>query len=220
MRALLIGLIVVGAHAVATARAVAEDAAWGRVSVPSAGQAQIIGPVAAGCIAGAATLPLDGPGYAAVRVSRNRYYGHPDLVAYVRELGATAQKAGYPTLYIGDLSQPRGGPMSSGHGSHQTGRDVDVWFNLKPKATLPPTQRETIEIPSMVSDDERRIDRTNWTPQHVELLRLAAQPRNVERIFVHWTIKRELCERVGGDRSWLRKIRPWYGHNEIGRAHV
>lgn len=196
------------------APATAADAAWGQVRTPTPAPAQSIGSVAAGCIAGAATLPLDGPGYEVVRVSRNRYYGHPRLVQFIREFGQQAQTGGFADLYIGDLGQPRGGPMAFGHASHQTGQDVDIWFNLKPKPGKPAAEREQIEIPLMTTADERGIDRANWTPRHVDLLRLAAKFPVVERIFVHWTIKKELCQTVTGDRTWLHKLRPWYGHND------
>jgi hypothetical protein len=36
-------------------------------------------------------------------------------------------------LYIGDISQPRGGPMTSGHASHQIGLDADIWM-LPPRS--------------------------------------------------------------------------------------
>jgi penicillin-insensitive murein endopeptidase len=43
-------------------------------------------------------------------------------------------------------------------------------------------------------------------------LRLATEDPRVDRIFVHPTIKAALCRMP--DRSWLHKIRPWYGHDE------
>lgn len=220
MRRTLFALAAIALAASPSRPAAADDAAWGQVRTPTPAPAQSIGPINAGCIAGASTLPLDGPGYEVVRVSRNRYYGHPRLTQFVRELGQATQTAGFADLYIGDLGQPRGGPMSFGHGSHQTGLDVDVWFNLKPKPQRPPTERETIEIPLMVTADERAINRANWTPRHVELLRMAARFPVVDRIFVHWTIKRELCQSVTGDRSWLQKIRPWYGHDDHFHVRV
>ena len=35
------------------------------------------------------------------------------------------------------------------------------------------------------------------------------------RVFVAAPIKKALCEASGpGDRGWLRKVRPWYGHRD------
>ena len=46
------------------------------------------------------------------------------------------------------------------------------------------------------------------------MIRRAALDPRVERIFAAPGIKKKLCETAGGDRSWLRKVRPYYGHNE------
>ena len=35
---------------------------------------------------------------------------------------------------VGDMSQPRGGPMVTGHSSHQIGLDVDIWLTPMPTA--------------------------------------------------------------------------------------
>ncbi len=196
------------------AHAIAPPLDWGTVARPAAGPAQVIGGTAAGCLGGARALPLDGVGYQAVRVSRNRHFGHPALVTYVQTLGRALKAHGLETVYIGDMAQPRGGPMPYGHGSHQSGLDVDVWFNLKPKPTLPPAAREEIEIPSLVLASQTAIDRRQWRPEHIALLKIAAELPGVDRIFVHWTIKRELCQQIKGDRRWLERIRPWYGHND------
>ncbi|MCU0766244.1 MAG: penicillin-insensitive murein endopeptidase, partial [Gammaproteobacteria bacterium] len=67
---------------------------WAEVDLPSSGRSQSIGGYAAGCVSGAVDLPLVGEGYQAMRPSRNRTWGHPRLVAYVRELGRTAKAHG------------------------------------------------------------------------------------------------------------------------------
>ena len=38
--------------------------------------------------------------------------------------------------------------------------------------------------------------------------------RRVDRIFVHWQIKKHLCQVVKGERRWMNKIRAWWGHAE------
>ena len=35
----------------------------------------------------------------------------------------------------------------------------------------------------------------------------------MQRIFVNPAIKKALCREAKGDRSWLSKIRPWWGHD-------
>jgi penicillin-insensitive murein endopeptidase len=52
-----------------------------------------------------------------------------------------------------------------------------------------------------------------FTPGHLLVLRDAAQEPAVQRIFVNAAIKKALCREAKGDRSWLSKIRPWWGHD-------
>jgi penicillin-insensitive murein endopeptidase len=198
--------------------AVGHAADWGSVTTPTPGPARVIGGPADGCLAGAGELPPDGPGYEAIRLSRHRNYGHPETIAFVERLGREARASELETFYVGDMAQPRGGPMTYGHGAHENGTDVDIWFNLDPKPVLPPAERETVDLPLMVLPDRSAIDPSRFGVRQVTLLRLAARDSKVDRIFVHPTIKRALCEgRYGardGDASWLHKIRPWYGHDE------
>ena len=76
------------------------------------------GEYAKGCLAGGTELPETGPGWQAMRLSRNRNWGHPSAIAFIERLSQRVQAIGWPRLYIGDISQPRGGPMRSGHRSH------------------------------------------------------------------------------------------------------
>src|ERR1700752_4031049 len=92
---------------------------WSRIETPFAGVPRVIGGVAHGCLVGAAELPPDGPGYAAIRLSRHRNFGHPMLVHYIEALGRATAAAGLPVFYVGDMAQPRGGPLPFGHASHQ-----------------------------------------------------------------------------------------------------
>ena len=187
--------------------------AWDDVDGPAAGAPEAIGSYAAGCIAGAERLPADGPGYQAVRLERNRHYGHPELVEFIAALAAQADASGLGLLPIGDLSQPRGGPMPSGHASHQVGLDVDIFYRLD-LPRLPEAERgEDLELPSLV-DYERRALNERFGEHQVELLRLAASDPDVARIFVSPLIKQAMCKRTWPDRSFLRKLRPWYGHDD------
>lgn len=65
----------------------------------------------------------------------------------------------------------------------------------------------------MVREDRLDIDPKVWTPTHLNVIRDAAQEPQVQRIFVNAAIKKALCREAKGDRSWLSKIRPMYGHD-------
>lgn len=195
----------------ASAAAAASPETWARIRVPASGPAASIGSPAAGCLGGATALPAEGAGFQTLRLERNRFYGHPRTIAFVTGLGAAAAGEGLGTLLIGDLSQPRGGPMAYGHGSHQTGLDVDVWFRLAP-APLDSVEREKPRGLSMVKG--AAIDPALWRPAHLRLLELAATSPEVDRIFVNPAIKAEACRSATGDRAWLAKLRPWWGHDE------
>ena len=187
---------------------------FGKQAAPAPIAARSIGSYARGCLAGGQMLPVDGPAWQAMRLSRNRNWGHPRLVAYVERLAEDAQKKdNWPGLLVGDMAQPMGGPMSSGHASHQIGLDADIWLKPMPPKTLTPEEREQISADSAVAADQVSIDATFWQPGHVQLLKRAASYPDVARIFVHPAIKKKLCEAAGADRGWLSKVRPWWGHN-------
>lgn len=185
---------------------------WEKIKAPILGKAQPIGGYSNGCIIGAQALNLKGEGYQVIRSVRNRYYGHPQLLDYLINLGKSAKVAGIPTILIGDMGMPAGGRFSSGHASHQTGLDADIWLRFGPmdEATARnPTGLATI----MVNHDTQRVDDNLWSSHHTQLIKLAAIDARVERIFVNPAIKVKLCQTAGTDRDWLRKIRPWYGHD-------
>lgn len=186
---------------------------------PPTHRPRIVGGPGGGCIAGAVALPPDGPGYQTIRASRSWFWGHPDTVAALRDLGRLAQAAGLPTLYMNDLSRPRGGPMAGVHASHQIGLDADVWLDVAPKPPLDPVAQEMVEVPTLVAADGRGVDPARWSPRHVTLLRLAAGLPGVDRVLVNPAIKRQLCQTVTGDRGWLRLVRPWYGHGAHMHLH-
>ena len=190
-----------------------DETTWAAVTSPSSGPVQVIGTYSNGCVGGAVALPLDGAGYSVIRPQRNRYWGHPSLVSFVQYLGFEALKHQLGVLMIADMGQPRGGPVS-GHASHELGLDADIWLRLLAGNIQEASTRNEPYSQSAVLEGTEQIDRSFWTPAHVELYRLAASNPYVDRIFANPVIKRELCESVQGDRSWLAKIRPWYGHDE------
>ena len=187
---------------------------FARKVLPAAMPPRVIGFYAHGCIAGAQPLPINGKTWQAMRLSRNRNWGHPDLVALVERLSAKVHKeAGWPGILVGDISQPRGGPMLSGHNSHQVGLDADIWLTPMPDRQLSREEREEMPAVMMVRSDRLDIDPSVWRPGHLIMIRDAAQEASVQRIFVNAAIKKALCREAKGDRSWLTKIRPMYGHD-------
>lgn len=188
-------------------------------SIPPAGAvelkaARIIGEPNNGCIDGAAALPLEGPGYTVMHLERKRHYGHPQLIQTITTLAHEVQSGG-GHLKVGDLGQVRGGPMPFGHRSHQTGLDVDVWFDLQATAypNLNPL-RSNVSATSLLNPAKNALDAGLWNDRHIRTLKAAAQQPGVDRIFVNPHIKRTLCRTVQRERGWLEKIRPWYGHDD------
>jgi penicillin-insensitive murein endopeptidase len=186
---------------------------FGAQKSPANLSARAIGSYARGCLAGAAMLPITGPAWQAMRLSRDRYWGHPALIALLERLGTDAKTLdGWNGLMIGDISQPRGGPMLTGHASHQIGLDADIWLTPMPDHELTAEEREKIMATPVVLD-HKRIDGRVWTDAHARLIKRAASYPQVARIFVHPPIKAQLCKWATGDRSWLAKVRPYYGHD-------
>jgi penicillin-insensitive murein endopeptidase len=196
---------------------------WPRFKTPVAGAPRSIGDYSAGCIQGAAPLPLDGPGYQVMHPSRLRYFGHPSLVDYITKLGAGVRKQKLGVVLVGDLSQPRGGRATGGHSSHQSGLDVDVWFWFPKEARRGPLSMEARETTSARSVLAQGVIRPSSKAYVTGLLRLAVDDARVDRVFVNPIIKRELCTTAaaaGEDRAWLRKLRPWHGHDDHFHARL
>ena len=166
-------------------------------------------------MAGGVQLPPDGPYWQAMRLSRNRQWGLPILVDFIEKLARdAATKDGWPGLLVGDMAQPRGGPMLTGHASHQIGLDADIWLTPMPARRLTRAgARGHLRRSSMTEPGPHEVYADRWTPAHGRLIRRAALDPRVERIFVAPGIKKKLCETADGDRDWLRKVRPYYGHN-------
>ena len=183
--------------------------AWSIVEKPIKGKTQTFGGYSNGCFVGGATLPHTGKGYETIRRHRNRFYGHPELIEVVKWIAAKHEDQGGERLLIGDLSQPAGGPMPYGHRSHQAGLDADIWFT-----NVDPSLRDSDEsFPRLVDLKKETINPDVWDPKFVSLLKLAGSHPSVDRIFVNWILKRHLCQTEQGDKSWLRKLRPWWGHD-------
>ncbi|MGH7890515.1 MAG: penicillin-insensitive murein endopeptidase, partial [Thermodesulfobacteriota bacterium] len=147
-------------------------------------------------------------------------YGHTDLIRYIQSLAHEAAIHFKRVLLVGDLSMQRGGPLPDDHNSHQIGLDADMLFwrhPIAPKRMLTAPEREKIEPLSLLTPDLTAIDESKWDSIDGEILKLATFSDKVDRIFVNPVIKRRLCNTYKGE-DWLRKIRPWWGHD--GHFHV
>jgi penicillin-insensitive murein endopeptidase len=187
---------------------------FARKTEPLHGPARSIGGYADGCLAGGAALPITGPAWQVMRLSRNRNWGNPVLITFLERLGTNAKKVGWNGLLVGDMSQPRGGPMITGHASHQVGLDADIWFMPMPDHELTREEREFDGAVNMVAADRLDVDPKVWTHERTELIRTTAEDPLIARIFVNAAIKKALCREAGSDRAWLSKVRPWWGHAE------
>lgn len=198
--------------------AIAQDAMpakklFGAQKLPAVMEPQSAGFYSKGCLAGGVAIPVDGPAWQVMRLSRNRNWGHPKLIALLQRLSVDGRKAGWNGLLVGDISQPRGGPMLTGHASHQIGLDADIWLTPMPDRTLTKQEREDLSATSMLKGDSLYVDPDVWTPGQAAILKTAASYPEVERVLVHPGIKKKLCDTVTGDRSWLSKVRPYWGHH-------
>src|ERR1700731_2217749 len=155
---------------------------FGRKVLPAAMPTRVVGFYAKGCIAGAEGLPINGETWQVMRLSRNRYWAHPDMVALIKRLAAKAHKdAGWPGILVGDMSQPRGGPMLTGHASHQIGLDADIWLTPAPDYQLSRNEREDKSAVMMVRADRLDIEPSVWTPGHLAGIRDAPLEPRVPR---------------------------------------
>ncbi len=187
---------------------------FGAVKEPANLATRSIGFYAKGCLAGGKPLPVNGPAWQVMRLSRNRNWGHPSLIRYVERFATDAkQKDGWPGLLVGDLSMPRGGPMPYGHSSHQVGLDVDIWYKPAPDHELSSEERESMKMESFLLDPGH-VNPEVWKPEYEQLLRRAVSYPEVARIFVNPAIKKWLCDNAKGDRGYLSKITPIMGHDD------
>ena len=166
---------------------------FGRQPMPAPVEARVIGFYSKGCLAGAKALPINGKTWQVMRLSRNRNWGHPSLVQFLERLADKGPKVGWRGLLVGDLSQARGGPMLTGHSSHQIGLDADIWLTPMPDRELTRREREEMSATMMVAADRKDVDPEVWTPAHTEIIKAAATDPIVERIFVNAAIKKALC---------------------------
>ena len=205
-----LGCFLIGLSLLASVPARAQFAPIGP---PAPGPLHIIGGGSnGGCIAGAVSLPPEGGWYQTIHGRISHFWGAPVTIQGIRSLAEKAHANGLPPLLIEDISRPRGGPMPGGHAAHQVGLDVDVALDMRMRGYLTDEQRDSITIASLVRSDYRDIEPSMWNEAVVRVLWLGATLPGVDRVLVNAAIKQQLCRTVTGDRSWMRLIRPWYGH--------
>jgi len=136
---------------------------FGRKAAPAPMQTRTIGFYAKGCLAGGMALPINGKTWQVMRLSRNRNWGHPNLIAFLERLANQALKTGWHGLLVGDMSQPRGGPMRTGHASHQVGLDADIWLTPMPDREFTRAEREETSATMVVREDRKDVDPKVWT---------------------------------------------------------
>jgi penicillin-insensitive murein DD-endopeptidase len=186
---------------------------FGRRGTAVAQPPRTIGFYAKGCLAGAEALPINGRTWQVMRLSRNRNWGHPMLVRYLARLSEKGAQLGWRGLLVGDMSQARGGPMLTGHASHQVGLDADIWLTPMPPRELTRQEREEMSATMVVASDRKDVDPNVWTPAHAAIIKSAAEDPLVQRIFVNPAIKKALCRDKDPDRSWMNKVRAYWGHD-------
>ncbi len=186
---------------------------FGRKTTGAPLEARAIGYYTGGCLAGGVMLPINGKNWQVMRLSRNRNWGHPNLIKFLERLAEQGPKVGWNGLLVGDLAQPRGGPMMNGHWSHQVGLDADLWLTPMPDRELTRLEREEMMATNVVADNWKDINPKTWTPAHLAIIKAAATDKEVERVLVNPAIKKAICREAKGDRSWLSKVRPVLGHN-------
>lgn len=217
MAFLAVGLVSVPLDARAPVSALAVSklagADWSTVAAPTGGPPRAVGSFGAGCLTGAVALPDHGKGYQLVDASRQRNFGHRRLIDFVESLGQAIAQEHQGVLLVGDLAQPRGGPMPAGHVSHQIGLDVDIPFQFD-RPDLTAAQRDLAARLSVVDPLSERLDPSLWGDRQISLVKLAASDPRVSRVFIAATVKRDLCRRRWPDRSWLRTLRPWPRHED------
>jgi penicillin-insensitive murein endopeptidase len=150
--------------------------------------------------------------------TRKTYFGNNELVLMIRLLGRHTQVY-VPShrLGIGDMSAEKGGQLVR-HSSHQMGADVDITYfisnDTRPKAFEKLVDPKGKVNPNLMIKDQWR------------LFKYAVSSQWVDRIFVHPSIKKALCqlaEKEGdnnsdkdmfGPNETLRRLRPESNHGD------
>lgn len=179
---------------------------------PTPGESKSIGGYSSGCLLGGKTFSGKEKGIVISQKRRGRFWAHSQLIDLLVETGEFSHQRFKKKIILGDLSLSRGGPTFGGHNSHQNGLDVDIWFEMASKEP-PMNIVETQEMKTVLVKNGFNKDFSESTEI---ILKFLSQDSRVARIFVHPEIKRYLCVEKSNLFSVesLRKIRPWYGHDD------
>ena len=195
---------------------------FGNFITPTKLASESVGKYNKGCLNGGVELPVKGETWQHINSKRGRNWGHPMLVDFTKDLSLKVGEFGWKGLYIGDLGNPRGGPTPYGHAAHQVGLEVDIKFKKPTNLDLSLEDshndlrygKTSFKELNVVSKNQRNVN-SNWTREHMNILKIAAQDDRVNKIFVNAAIKVWMCKNASSeDRSWLMKIRPERGHSE------
>lgn len=195
---------------------------FGNFTTPTKLAAESVGKYNRGCLNGGVELPLKGETWQHINSKRGRNWGHPTLIEFTKELSRKATEFGWIGLYIGDLSNPRGGPTPYGHAAHQVGLEVDIKLKKPENLNLsvadshndPRYGQSSFKEQNVVSKNKKNVN-SNWSKDHMNIIRAAAKDERVNKVFVNAAIKVWMCENSEDkDRSWLMKVRPERGHSE------
>ena len=195
---------------------------FGNFITPTKFPAESVGKYNKGCLNGGIELPIKGETWQHINSKRGRNWGHPRLIDFTKDLSRKVADFGWKGLYIGDLGNPRGGPTPYGHAAHQVGLEVDIKFKKPTSLDLSLEDshndhrygKPIFKELNVVSKNQKNVN-SNWTREHMDILKAAAKDNRVNKIFVNAAIKVWMCKNAGSeDRSWLMKIRPERGHSE------
>ena len=72
---------------------------FGKKALPAALPAKSYGFYSKGCFSGGVAIATDGPTWQAMRLSRNRRWGHPTMIALIEKLSRAAVADGWPACW-------------------------------------------------------------------------------------------------------------------------
>lgn len=154
---------------------------------------------ASGTLRRPATLPPTGDGYAIGTPWRQREsnFGTDELVeAVVRAARVVSRSAPGGTAAVGDLSR-RGGGASVEHRSHQSGRDVDVFFYAVNSAGRP------LEPGSVMLHFDRNGKATRWSPPKGTIAPSKPVPDARFDVRRNWAFVRALLQDPEIEVQWI-----------------
>lgn len=205
-------LKIIGTILILTSHAFAQDFP----TTPVQGPEESIGGYSSGCFIGGEKMHFHEDGLHQMRLKRNRLYGLPILINYLRTSAKLIKETIGRDILLSDLCQGRGGPLkNSAHVSHTNGLDIDIWFRSikSQEQPLSASARERMGAYSVLKT-KTSINPSLWTEDDRKVAEILASDTRVHRIFVNPVVKKDLCENGNLPVYLMRKFRPWYGHHD------